>query len=297
MKLNKKSKLIILSSALFLLLILIFTSLYLSNNSFTVTYYEVESDKINNSIRVVQLSDLHNSEFGEDNKELTDEIKKLEPDLIITTGDMLDGYEDEYQTVKNLLSELSKIAPLYSSNGNHEIMYDNFAAVKSGDVYSEHSTLLEKEYIEIEIKGQKLRIGGVYGYCLPEIYLQNNKAHRDVSLFVKEFQDTELFTLLMCHMPVCFIENSGLDLWEVDLVFSGHAHGGQVRLPFIGGLYAPDQGLFPGEVSGLYRSGDGEKTMVLSRGLGSSKNIPRFNNIPELTVTDILPKEVILNNE
>ena len=108
LKLNKKSKLIILSSALFLLLILIFTSLNLTNNSFTVTNYEVESDKINNSIRVVQLSDLHNSEFGEDNKELTDEIKKLEPDLIITTGDMLDGYEDEYQTVKIFIASLVK---------------------------------------------------------------------------------------------------------------------------------------------------------------------------------------------
>ena len=170
-------------------------------------------------------------------------------------------------------------------------MYDEKAEPKAKDIYEKSGAiLLEENFTEIEIKGQKIRLGGIYGYCLPEIYFKNNSEHKRNADFLKEYQDTELYTVLLCHMPVCFIENGGLDYWNIDLVFSGHAHGGQVRIPFIGGLIAPDQGYFPGEVSGLYFSKDSEKCLVLSKGLGSSENIPRFNNIPELIITDVVPK-------
>ena len=108
-------------------------------------------------------------------------------------------------------------------------------------------------------------------------------------MFTKAFCDTDRLKLLMCHMPYTWLVHSGLEVWDIDCVLSGHVHGGQLRLPLIGGFWAPDQGWFPGREAGLYRSEDGTRTMVLSRGLGSTEKLPRFNNIPELVVLEIKP--------
>ena len=262
-----------------------------SKYSIFITYQAIESEKEISSLRIVQLTDLHNSEFGEGNARLVSAVRTQSPDLILLTGDLLNSDEQRTDIATNLIAQLCEIAPVYCSNGNHEIEYEERYGVDIDELYREAgAVVLEKEYQDITVKNQKIRLGGIYGYCLPGKYLETGEADPEETAFLEEFQDTNLPKILMCHMPVCWMINGSLDDWDVDYVFAGHVHGGEVILPFIGGLYGPDLGWFPGKLEGLYSSEDGEKTLVLSRGLGTNESIPRFNNIPEVMVVDIQGK-------
>lgn len=124
---------------------------------------------------------------------------------------------------------------------------------------------------------------------MPAKYLDSGEARQHETRFMEAFQNTELPKILMCHMPYSWIVQGSLDSWDVDVVLCGHVHGGQVRIPWVGGLWAPDQGWFPGRECGLYWSKDGSRVMVLSRGLGNTDRYPRFNNIPEISVLELIP--------
>ena len=265
-------------------------SLSTSAHTLTTTHYKLPYSTIS-SLRIVQLTDLHNSEFGEDNARLVSAVRDQSPDLILLTGDLLNSDEQRTDIATDLIAKLCDIAPVYFSNGNHEIEYEERYGVDIDELYREAgAVVLEKEYQDITVKNQKIRLGGIYGYCLPGKYLETGEANPEVTAFLEAFQDTDLPKILMCHMPVCWMINGSLDDWDVDYVFAGHLHGGEVILPFVGGLYGPDLGWFPGKLEGLYSSENGEKTLVLSRGLGTNEIIPRFNNIPEVMVVDIQGK-------
>lgn len=256
-----------------------------------VSNYVLTTPKLTAPVRIVQLSDLHNSEFGRENERLVRLVGKQQPDIILLTGDMLNGDERETDIAVRLIEQLAPIAPVYASMGNHEQAHRRVFGTDIQTLYEDAgAVLLEREYMDIDINGQTLRIGGILGYCLSEEYLRTGEARPGEIAYLKDFQDTQLFTILMCHMPLCWIEDDNLEQWAIDCIFAGHAHGGQIRLPWIGGAYAPDQGWFPGQMRGLYFSQDRQRMMVLSRGLGSRGRIPRINNVPELVVVDILPQ-------
>lgn len=280
----------------FIIIILLFftiictISLATSAHALTTTHYTLPASTIS-SLRIVQLTDLHNSEFGEENSRLIDAVRDQSPDLILLTGDLLNSDEQCTEIATDLIAKLCDIAPVYFSNGNHEIEYEERYGVDIDELYREAgAVVLEKEYQDITVKNQKIRLGGIYGYCLPGKYLETGEADPEETAFLEKFQDTDLPKILMCHMPVCWMINGSLDDWDVDYVFAGHLHGGEVILPFVGGLYGPDLGWFPGKLEGLYSSENGGKTLVLSRGLGTNEIIPRFNNIPEIMVVDIQGK-------
>lgn len=290
MKINHHKKIALSITILLLLIIISVISLSTSAHALTTTHYTLSSTTIS-SLRIVQLTDLHNSEFGEDNARLVSTVRDQSPDLILLTGDLLNSDEQRTDIATNLIAKLCDIAPVYFSNGNHEIEYEERYGVDIDGLYREAgAVVLEKEYQDITVKNQKIRLGGIYGYCLPGKYLETGEANPEETEFLEEFQDTDLPKILMCHMPVCWMINASLDDWDVDYVFAGHVHGGEVILPFVGGLYGPDLGWFPGKLEGLYSSEDGEKTLILSRGLGTNESIPRFNNIPEVMVVDIQGK-------
>lgn len=287
----------IISGMLFVLLLvaaLLVYSGWRSKHALCVTNYELSSDKVSSPIRIVQLTDLHNSTFGENNADLIAAVQEQQPDLIFMTGDMITYPDEDLTIAAHVAQELSKTAPVYFSYGNHEDEYEAEYGADLRQIFTDAGAIvLKDDYIDTTVNGVNVRIGGGYGYGLPDDVVQNegNADRQAESAFLKAFQATDRYTMLLWHMPVCWMINGSLDYWDIDAVFAGHAHGGQVIFPLIGGLYAPDQGWLPGREWGLFRSEDGTHTLVLSRGLGNSMHIPRINNIPEIVAVDLLPEE------
>ena len=250
--------------------------------SMKLTEYQFTSDKVTEPIRIVELSDLHCADFGD---KLPQMVAEQNPDLILFVGDIVDSSINDISATLSTLEQLSSIAPLYISMGNHDLVYESTHHVDLIAAFeSTGATVLSSAYQDISVKGQTIRLGGIFGYCLPA---NVDVAREKDTAFLTEFQDTSNLTLLMAHMPVCWMINGSLDYWDVDCVLSGHSHGGQVVLPFVGGLYAPDQGWFPGECSGYFQSDS--KHLIVTTGLGGTTPVPRFWNRPEVVVTEILP--------
>ncbi len=274
--------------ALCLLLLCAF-SLYASKYLLQCSYYTIQDKRIRYPFRIVLLTDLHNSTFGEHNEKLIKKVLEQNPDIILITGDLINETEENLSIATELISSLSNEKPVYVSYGNHELGYEKKHGIDMAALYVDAGAkVLNYSFEEIDINGQTIRLGGIYGYCLAEKYLSTGEAKEEEVRFLKEFQDTSLYTILMCHMPVTWIMNNSLNEWNCNLVLCGHSHGGQIRIPFIGGLYAPDQGYFCGKEAGLYYSDDQSKVMLLSRGLGSNEKIPRLNNVPEIIVIDLI---------
>lgn len=266
--------------------------IYRSNFCLTVSRYQVENEKLTAPVRIVQLTDLHNAEFGENNEQLVTRVAAEQPDLILFTGDLVTGFVKETDTAMKLLEKLVEIAPVYVSVGNHEQMHQsNFGSDVTAMYEHRGAKVLEYQWEDVEINGQSLRIGGFSGVGLGGTYIASGDARKEELDFLGAFQATQACTLLMGHVPTGWYRYGSLEDWDIDLVFSGHVHGGQFVVPGIGGVYGPDLGYFPGELEGLFPSSDGEKLLVLSRGLGNSMPVPRLNNPPQILVLDILPAE------
>lgn len=264
--------------------------IFRSNRVLSLDFEEVSVPKLTEPVRIVQLSDLHNAQFGENNEELLAAVAAQQPDLIFFTGDLVIGREKKTDAAMALVEKLVEIAPVYVSVGNHEQMHENnFGSDLTGMLEYRGAKVLEFSYEDITVGNQDLRIGGISGYCIPDIYLATGEANLAECEFLWDFQNTERCTLLLAHMPCCWIRNDGISLWDADLVFAGHTHGGQVRIPFVGGVAAPDMGWFPGWLEGQFPSRDGTKTLILSRGLSNSLPVPRLNNPPQVLVVDLVP--------
>lgn len=259
-----------------------------------VKEYAIESERIEESVKLVLISDLHDSEFGEGNQRLVEKIRDQKPDVLLLDGDILNEDSADSHVAVELVEQLRKIAPVYYSLGNHEEEYLNR---KTSDLMAElksaGAVVLDQEFSDIEVKGNSLRIGGLYDYA----FAVDGKGELDVNAmdeklckFLKDFQSTDAFSVMMAHRPDSFIWGDAANYWKIDLVVSGHNHGGQIIIPGKGGLYGGDQGWFPKYVDGMHHF-EAVKNMIITRGLGSSsEKLPRFNNIPEIVVIDLKKK-------
>ncbi len=251
------------------------------NTTLEVNTYTVRSDKLPTAFhgfRIAQVSDLHNAKMGEGNARLLTALRKASPDIIVLTGDLIDSRNTDVQVALDFARKATDIAPCYYVTGNHEARSAAYAALKKGLVEA-GVTVLEDARVELKREGDTITLIGVND---PSRSAGNEATamERTLSRLTESGHDT--YTVLLSHRPEL------MDVYAecgVDLVFSGHAHGGQFRLPLVGGLVAPNQGLFPRYDGGIYTQGD--TRMAVSRGVGNSIIPVRIGNRPEIVVVEL----------
>ena len=252
---------------------------HFENTVIEVTKYTVRSERLPSSFdgyRIVQVSDLHSADFGNGHNGLINKIKACKPDIIVVTGDLCAKDDDaEIDSSVSFMKKAVKVAPVYYVTGNHEAVLDKYMILMAR-IEALGVTILNDDEVTLTVGGESIKLLGVCDPSFEGLTESKNKSVMRVKLD-KLSPVGDSYTVLLSHRPELFSIYSN---YNIDLVFSGHAHGGQIRIPFIGGLYAPNQGVFPKYTSGVHIMNG--TTMVISRGIGSSSFPFRINNNPEL---------------
>ena len=280
---NRKKR--VLFVVAFVLVALIVWTLW-GNTALEVNEYEVVSDRIPQGFegfRIAQVSDLHNAEFGEGNEKLIELLSQTDSDMIVITGDLIDSRHTDIEIALEYARHAIKLAPVYYVSGNHEARVREYEDLKMG-LAEAGVIVLEDQKVQITREGESIYILGIDDPSFQEDYLFGAAASVTSSALSELQNESDGYTVLLAHRPELF--ETYVDA-GVDLVFSGHAHGGQFRLPFVGGLVAPNQGFFPEYDAGLFS--EGSTTMIVSRGVGNSIIPIRFNNRPEIVVAELKP--------
>ena len=280
---NHKKKNAIILVAVSIAFVAIVIWIAWGNSALMVNEIKITNDKIPQSFegfRIAQVSDLHNAELGKDNNKLIEKLNECEPDIIVLTGDLIDSNHTNLEVALSFARQAVKIAPCYFVTGNHEAWV--------GSQYEELKTSLENAGVTV-LQDEAIELN--YGdECIQLIGLNDPDFSERDSFLSESILETKLseinisngFTILLSHRPEYFnvYQNK-----NIDLVLSGHAHGGQFRLPFLGGVIAPNQGFFPKYDAGTYT--ENGTTMIVSRGIGNSIIPFRVNNRPEIVLVEL----------
>ena len=254
------------------------------NTALELNTYTISSDILPEAFdgyRIAHISDLHNAEMGKDNEKLLDMLRETEPDIIAITGDIIDSRNTNIDIALQFTKAAMEIAPCYYVTGNHEARISKYDELKAG-MESAGVVVLEDEKTKISLEGGEITLIGVNDPSYQTDYLFGD-AEAVMQSKLQEISDAENeFTILLSHRPELFEVYADN---KMDLVLSGHAHGGQFRLPFVGGLVAPNQGLFPKYDAGLYT--EENTNMIVSIGIGNSILPFRFNNRPEVILIEL----------
>lgn len=279
-KINKKR---ILISLLVVFIIFIGTSLYIDNCTFEVSYLEVidsELPKAFENTKIVQISDLHNKNFGNNNDILLEKIGEIKPDYIFLTGDLVSANDTDFTNFYMLAEQLAKNYPCYYIFGNHEIDLKNKVRKDFVDTLKGYNvTVLDNEKIELSKNGEKINL---YGMWYNIKYYKDEEFKLDIMEKIMGKAE-EGYNILLTHNPNDFEIYSK---WGANLIFSGHVHGGMIRLPFVGGLISPDRTIFPKYDSGLYNYNNSK--LIVSRGMSRGATGFRLFNRPELLVVTLI---------
>lgn len=255
------------------------------NKALEINTYFISSEKIPQSFhgyRIAQISDLHNAEFGDNNETLINLLKKATPDIIVITGDLVDSRNTNIEIGIAFAKQAVSIAPTYYVTGNHEARIEEYDTLKT-KLQELGVIVLNNEAVTLEKSEEYITLLGIDDPSFQTDYLFGDSKTVVKNTLEELKWEKDTYTILLSHRPELFEVYAEK---EVDFVFSGHAHGGQFRLPFIGGIVAPNQGLFPKYDAGLYTKE--YTTMLVSRGIGNSIIPIRFCNRPEIVVVELM---------
>lgn len=262
-------------SAIFVALI---TWVVWTNINITTTAIEIENKKIPpefDGFTIAHVSDLHNHPWGE---RLIDKIEREQPNLIAITGDLVDASKTDFDIALQFIEEVSEIAPIYYVTGNHEAWLEDYSILKTR-LEKADVNMMDDQAIVLERGSSGIQILGIQD---PDFVARRDgwsNQSEIVRTKASEQLDQDYFSIILSHRPEHFEQYVDVG---ADLVLTGHAHGGQVRIPFLGGVVAPNQGFFPKYTAGVYT--EESTSMIVSRGLGNSVIPIRVNNTPELVI-------------
>ena len=262
------------------------------NRHLETTYYTYKAEQFGADLeryRIVQISDLHNAKFGKHNQKLVDRVRECDPDMIVLTGDLVDSNHTNVDRAVQFVDEIVKICPVYYVTGNHEYWLEasEYDELMSG-LTGAGAVILDDQVVEISRGDAKFRLVGLDDKSLADGTLGtllNDQAEQKEETADNEDSGEKTLTVVLAHEPQHLARYAGTG---VDLVLSGHAHGGQFRLPFVGGIVAPDQGFLPEYTAGEYYMNGTE--MIVSRGLGNSVIPVRLFNFPEIVCVELVGK-------
>ena len=291
---KKKIRIIVLAVVAAVLLTLIIWTAW-GNTALELNTYTISRDRLPEAFdgyRIAHVSDLHNTEMGKGNEKLLNMLIEAKPDMIAITGDLIDSRNTDIEIALNFMKSAMEIAPCYYVPGNHEarLSKSNYEKLENGLLDTGVIVLHDSEMI-LEKNGESISVIGIddpncYSASISITDIEDEPDTKVGSTMdpdrIAALSTIDSFTVLLSHRPEYFEKYVQAD---VDLVLSGHAHGGQFRLPFVGGLVAPNQGLFPKYDAGLYT--EENTNMIVSRGIGNSIIPFRFNNQPEVILIEL----------
>ena len=258
---------------------------YWQNNSIVITESEYVNQKIPKEFEgyvIAHISDLHNKEFGKKQKRLLKKLKSTSPDIIVITGDLVDRRKYDLNKAMSFVEGAVKIAPVYYVSGNHEAWSNRYETIRSS-LREAGVQVLDDSATEMSVGGSSIRLLGLSDPDFLTSHYRDGTNTSRIEDYLHRWSSDERFQILLSHRPELFDRYVKYNMY---LVFSGHAHGGQFRLPFLRrGLVAPDQGFFPKYTSGCYTKNG--TTMFVSRGLGNSIIPIRVFNRPEILVVTL----------
>lgn len=264
-----------------LTIVLFFIFCYYENNKIDTTYYDIESKDCENDFKIAHLSDFHSKPF----KSILEKLLNEKPDIICITGDYINDRCKNKEKMLDYAKELLKIAPVYYITGNHERRLENFDTLMkelentgfnillNKCIDTKYCTILGLDENQADFSDYKARKNGTFVY-------------KDMSTYFKELEKSKKFKLVLSHFPENFegIKELNYSQYDFDLQLSGHAHGGQWIMPFIGPLFSPGQGILPKYARGEFGN---RPKLIVSRGLGNSEFPLRLFNYPELVIINI----------
>lgn len=273
---------LIMSLGIILAIIISITlGIFYGNTKIKVSMYDIEDEKIPVSFEdytIVQVSDLHNATFGKKQETLLGAIEQEKPDMVVITGDLIDSSSADVENAMELVEGVVKLAPVYYVTGNHEAATNKYLELEK-QLELAGVTILRNESVEIECEDYSIQLLGVDDPNFTKTDEMFDMSTGIMKNNLEEMDITDEYAILLSHRPELINIYSE---YSIDLVLSGHAHGGQVIIPFVGGLVAPNQGFFPEYTEGIHEINNTK--MIISRGLGNSIIPIRVNNLPELVV-------------